>query len=164
MTINYVDETIDAAITKLEADAALQVNGTLGINRIEREFPQPGDAPRDFPKASLPALSVSAKSGTSSWVLTHTRSLPVDLRVRVVHEGGATRTVAEEIAKILENVRDVLQENIRTYTGTFLSSSVPVIERGIAEISDVEQVEGWPLRFVGSVTIPVDVIHPAPGL
>lgn len=160
--LNYVDECIEAVIARLAADPNFEVGGNLGIATIEREYPQPDDSPRDYPRASLPALAVSAKSEASEWIACGTRNLPVEVRVRCVVESGVTRTAQELLQKIMENVRLFLQQQISIYTGTFLTSDAGVGENGIAQISDVVQMPNWQFRFYADMTLPIEVIHNAP--
>lgn len=157
--LDYVDECIEAVLSLLRADPNTKVGGNLGVATIEREYPQPDGAPRAYPRAALPALAVSALSDTSSWVLTHTRSLPVSLRVTCTDEGAATRSVSEDIRRLLENVQNVIQEAVTVYTGTFLPSDAGVLQNGTAERGAIVQLEQWPFRFHGDVTIPIQVIH-----
>lgn len=118
----FAKEIQNAALTTLQADPSLKVDGTEGVQTVEIRYPQPGGQLRFYSKGKLPAIYVYARNSEAEPGAIQELDLAYDLVAGVVTQKAATQDGYEQAVDIQGILNLSIYVNVKDNQTSFLAS------------------------------------------
>ena len=161
-TLAFTDlakEYAEGIKTMLEGDDALKVDGTLGVQTIEKwKGAETDEQPRDYSDAELPAICIRGVYIDSEWVAAETRGVNIKVQIGVITRDVDSIDRRDDHTGIQGSAVNAVLEAITDGTNTLLASGDCISSEGGSSMGRVVAVENQTDRVWSLNEVPATVL------